>query len=228
MRALRMASAVSIVGIVLGFGLPADALAVKIVGLATGGPPPQTAAGVDLYGKYRRNDQPTSLPAPNPLIILLVPKNGPPPAASAGQRAIMDQRNEQFRPRALAVQTGTTVDFVNSDEFYHNVFSLSSAKKFNLGRYRKGVARSETFGKPGLIKLFCDIHPRMIGYILAVDTPWIGSAAPAGDFSIDNVPAGSYEVLIWHERLHEPMPLTTLEVGAAPEQRLDFAVPATP
>lgn len=208
--------------------LPIPADAARIVGLATGGPPPVGAPGVDLYGRYRRNDRPVNAPAPNPLIILLVPKDGPVPAVPEGRRAIMDQRNEQFTPRALAVQVGTTVDFVNSDEFYHNVFSLSSPRKFNLGRYRKGVSRSVLFDRPGLVKLFCDIHPRMIGYILAVTTPWIGSATPAGDFTIEDVPPGRYDLLIWHERLREPTPLTTVEVGPGAEQRLDFAVPSVP
>ena len=206
----------------------APAAAVRIVGLATGGPPPVHAPGVDLYGRYRRNEQPAGLPAPNPLIVLLVPTEGPIPALPAGQRAIMDQRNEKFTPRALAVRVGTTVDFVNSDDFYHNVFSLSTSRKFNLGRYRKGVARSVLFDKPGLVKLFCDIHPRMIGYILATNTPWFGSATPAGDFVIDDVPPGRYDVLVWHERLNEPLPLTTVDVGSGAEQRLDFAVPNVP
>ncbi len=209
-------------------GAAAPAAAVRISGLATGGPPPVNAPGVDLYGRYRRNDRPAGLLAPNPLIVLLVPKEGPIPPLPEGQRAIMDQRHEQFTPRALAVRVGTTVDFVNSDEFYHNVFSLSTSRKFNLGRYRKGVARSVLFDKPGLVKLFCDIHPRMIGYILATNTPWFGSATPAGDFSIDDVPPGRYDLLVWHERLNEPLPLTTVDVGPGAEQRLDFAVPNVP
>ena len=90
------------------------------------------------------------------------------------------------------------------------------------------MARSVFFDKAGVIKLFCDIHPRMIGYILAANTPWIGSATPAGDFSIPNVPPGRYDVLVWHERLKEPITLTTFEVVPGQEQRLDFAVPVAP
>lgn len=205
---------------------PADAA--RVVGRASGGPAPVDPKGVDLYGKFRRNARPADAPAPNPLIIALQPLGTSAPPAPGGQRAIMDQRNEQFTPRALAVQAGTTVDFVNSDEFYHNVFSLSALQKFNLGRYRKGVARSVVFEKPGLVKLFCEIHPRMIGYILVLETPWHGAATPAGDYVLPDVPPGRYTVIVWHERLKAPVEFTTLDVTDAAEQRFDFTVPSGP
>lgn len=218
--------AILLLAATLGAVRPAGAT--RIVGQATGGPPPVEARGLDLYGKFRRNETQKDAPAPNPLIIALVPKGGAAPAAPAGARATMDQRNERFTPRALAIQTGTTVDFVNSDDFYHNVFSLSSLQKFNLGRYRRGVSKSVPFEKPGLIKLFCEIHPRMIGYIVVLDTPWIGAATPDGAFVIPEVPPGPYDVLLWHERLKEPIVLKSFDVATAGEQRLDFTVPGAP
>lgn len=199
--------------------------AARIVGRALGGPAPVSDRGVNLYGKFRRGPAVARNATPNPLIVALVPKPGSSPVAPADARAVMDQRNEQFTPRALAVQAGTTVDFVNSDEFYHNVFSLSALQKFNLGRYRQGVAKSVRFDKPGLVKLFCEIHPRMIGYILVLDSPWIGAATLAGDFTIPDVPPGDYEVLVWHERLKAPVVVQTFLVAAAAEQRLEFNVP---
>ena len=77
---------------------------------------------------------------------------------SEGGHAIMDQRNETFVPHVLAIMTGTTVDFPNSDKFYHNVFSLSKARQFDLGRYAAGNSRPVRFDRPGIVRVFCDIH----------------------------------------------------------------------
>ena len=81
-------------------------------------------------------------------------------------RAIMDQRNETFTPHVLAVMTGTTVDFPNSDKFYHNVFSLSKTRTFDLGRYAAGSSRPVRFDRPGIVRVFCDIHSHMNAFIL--------------------------------------------------------------
>ena len=78
----------------------------------------------------------------------------------------MDQRNETFLPRLLAVQTGTTVDFPNSDSTYHNVFSLSRARRFDLGRYAAGKTKSVRFDRPGVVRVFCDIHSHMSAFIV--------------------------------------------------------------
>lgn len=224
-RARRAGAALGAIGLLLA---AETALGATLYGVVTGGPAASPLVESDLYGKYRREGRDNSVPAPNPLIILLEPQNAPVPPPAPGQRAVIDQRDEQFTPRALPVRAGTIVDFVNSDEFYHNVFSLSPAHKFNLGRYRRGLSRSVEFDRPGLVKLFCDIHPRMIGYVLAVETPWFGSATPAGDFVIESVPPGRYNVMIWHERLKEPARLTEWVVGAEPRQRFDLAIPAAP
>jgi plastocyanin len=77
---------------------------------------------------------------------------------SEGGRAAMDQRNETFVPHVLAITTGTTVDFPNSDKFYHNVFSLSKTRPFDLGRYAAGNSRPVRFDRAGIVRVFCDIH----------------------------------------------------------------------
>jgi plastocyanin len=81
-------------------------------------------------------------------------------------RVRMDQRNEQFVPRLLAITVGTIVDFPNSDTKFHNVFSLSKTHPFDLGRYPPGKSGFERFERPGLVRVFCDIHSHMSGYIL--------------------------------------------------------------
>src|SRR5438552_10891922 len=83
-----------------------------------------------------------------------------------GGHAIMDQRNETFVPHLLAITTGTTVDFPNSDKFYHNVFSLSKTKRFDLGRYAAGGSRQVRFDRPGIVRVFCEIHSHMNASIL--------------------------------------------------------------
>ena len=139
-----------------------------------------------------------------------------------GDRAIMDQRNETFVPHLLAITTGTTVDFPNSDKFYHNVFSLSKAKRFDLGRYAAGESKRITFEKPGIVRVFCEIHSHMNAYILVFNHPYFAVSDDEGRYHIDNVPAGTYNVIAWHEGTSvDPRPVTVPDGGAA---ELDFAI----
>ena len=84
----------------------------------------------------------------------------------------MDQRNETFVPHVLAITTGTTVDFPNSDRIYHNVFSLSKTAPFDLGRYAVGRSKSVRFDRPGIVRVFCDIHSHMSAFILVFSHPF--------------------------------------------------------
>src|SRR5207302_4391177 len=106
-------------------------------------------------------------------------------------RAVMDQRNETFVPHLLAIMTGTTVDFPNSDHLYHNVFSLSKTKRFDLGRYAAGHSRPVRFDQPGIVRVFCDIHSHMNAFILVFSHPFFAVTDPEGRYRIDNVPPGT-------------------------------------
>jgi plastocyanin len=114
-------------------------------------------------------------------------------------RATMDQRNETFVPHLLAITVGTVVDFPNSDRIYHNVFSLSKTKRFDLGRYAVGHSKAVRFDRPGIVRVFCDIHSHMNAFILVFSHRFFGITDDAGRYAIDGVPPGSYTVLAWYE-----------------------------
>ena len=116
-------------------------------------------------------------------------------------RARMDQRNESFVPHVLAIVAGTTVDFPNSDPTYHNVFSLSKPKRFDLGRYAAGRSKSVRFDQPGIVRVFCDIHSHMSAFILVFSHRYFAVTDEDGRYRIDNVPSGTYSVVAWHESL---------------------------
>ena len=122
----------------------------------------------------------------------------PSKSASPGAR-VMDQRNETFVPHVLGVTAGTVVDFPNSDRTFHNVFSLSRAKRFDLGRYAAGRSKSVRFDRPGVVRVFCDIHSHMNAFVLVFSHPFFDVTDADGRFRIDNVPAGTYTVVGWYE-----------------------------
>jgi plastocyanin len=136
--------------------------------------------------------------------------------------AEMDQRNETFVPHVLAVTVGTVVDFPNDDRFYHNVFSLSKAARFDLGRYPTGKSKSIRFDQPGIVRVFCEIHSHMNAFILVFAHPYFAMTDADGRYRINNVPPGTYNVVAWNEGTSsEPRPVT-VATGATAE--LDFRV----
>jgi plastocyanin len=140
-----------------------------------------------------------------------------------GGHAVMDQRNETFVPHVLAITTGTTVDFPNSDRIYHNVFSLSKTTRFDLGRYAVGHSRSVRFDRAGIIRVFCDIHSHMNAFILVFSHPFFAVTDADGRYHIDNVPPGTYEVIAWNEGVSsDAQAITVAADGAAAD--LDFTL----
>lgn len=138
-------------------------------------------------------------------------------------RPVMDQRNETFVPHVLAVMAGTVVDFPNSDKTFHNVFSLSRAKRFDLGRYAAGRSKAVRFDRPGVVRVFCDIHSHMTAFVLVFSHPFFAVTEPDGRFRLGNVPAGTYTVIGWYEG--EPRTSRPVTVQAGSFVDLELVVP---
>jgi plastocyanin len=132
-------------------------------------------------------------------------------------RVVLDQRNQTFVPHVLAVTTGTTVDFLNSDRTYHNVFSLSKAKRFDLGRYPRSQVRSIRFDRPGVVRVFCDIHSHMSAFILVFAHRYFAVTEPDGSYRIDRVPAGRYSIVAWNEGQERETRAVEVPPGGAAE-----------
>ena len=115
--------------------------------------------------------------------------------------AVLDQKGLRFIPHVLAIQVGTTVEFPNADPVSHNVFSISEAKRFNLGLYGRDVIRRLTFDKPGVVELLCNVHLEMGAYIVVIKNPYFAQTAASGEYRISGVPAGRHRLRCWHERL---------------------------
>ena len=116
---------------------------------------------------------------------------------------LMDQKSLRFVPHVLPIQVGTTVEFANSDPLAHNVFSISSPKRFNLGLYGRGTSRRVKFDQPGVVQLLCNVHQEMSAFIVVVKSPYFARTEADGSFRIDSVPAGRHRVRIWHEAMDE-------------------------
>lgn len=114
-------------------------------------------------------------------------------------RPRMDQRDETFVPHVLPIVVGTTVDFPNNDHTYHNVFSLSKTKTFDLGRYAAGRSKGVRFDRPGIVRVFCDIHSHMSAFILVFAHRYFSLSDSEGLYRLENVPPGTYNVVAWNE-----------------------------
>jgi plastocyanin len=116
----------------------------------------------------------------------------------AAKRAVIDQKDLRFIPRVLPVLVGTTVDFPNHDKTFHNVFSTSEAKKFDLGLYPSGQSRSAVFDKPGVVKILCNVHPNMEAYVVVKGHPYFAATDDRGRYELGQVPLGQYRLDVWH------------------------------
>lgn len=158
---------------------------------------------------------------PLPAIVFIEgPVNGAGNASAHSPQ--MAQRDTSFQPAILVVPVGTTVRFPNEDKFFHNVFSYSKTKRFDLGRYPRGESKDVTFDKAGPVAVFCEIHKWMRGAILVVENPFYAVVQPDGSFTIPNVPPGKYRVAVWHaERGKKMFEVTVPQNGTA---RIDATI----
>jgi plastocyanin len=139
---------------------------------------------------------PRGLLADAVLYVQALPAGATPP--SHGATPQLAQRDQAFEPRVVVVSAGGAVDFPNFDPIYHNVFSVSPARRFDLGKYPRGQSRTVTFTKPGLVNVFCDIHADMAAFILVVPNAAWTRATAEGTFELSGLPAGHYKLHWWH------------------------------
>jgi plastocyanin len=112
--------------------------------------------------------------------------------------AVMEQKGRQFLPDTLVVPAGSTVSFPNLDPIFHNVFSLSKAKAFDLGNYPKDHTRTVTFSKPGIVFVNCHLHPNMTAAIVITPNRWSVQPDAKGRFQFQDLPPGDYVITAWH------------------------------
>src|SRR5260221_7981527 len=135
------------------------------------------------------------------------------------------QKGAIFSPHVLPLVVGTTVEWPNNDDILHNVFSVSESNPFDLGLYKSPKVEHWTFKKPGRVDVFCSIHTRMSCILLVLENPCYATANEKGAYSIAKVPAGTYRLKAWHERLPSQVkPITVPEQG---EVRADFTLGIT-
>jgi hypothetical protein len=123
--------------------------------------------------------------------------------------SVLRQKNKMFEPHLLVVTKGSTVEFPNSDPWFHNVFSLFNGKRFDLGLYEAGTSRTVHFDREGISYIFCNIHPEMSAIVVVLASPYFGVTQKNGDFEIADVPPGRYTLHLWNEHA-QPSALNSL------------------
>ncbi len=130
--------------------------------------------------------------------VVFLESPGPPARPATAEIFI---RDKTYAPHVSVLPLGSTVRFPNLDPFNHNVFSVSEPNQFDLGLYGRGEAKAHTFTASGLVRVFCNVHPRMVAYVLVMISRWYAQPAGDGAFAITDVPPGRYTLHVWHERV---------------------------
>lgn len=153
-------------------------------------------------------------------VVYAEPLSGRAPAHEAAAVSI-SQRNKTFSPRVVGVPVGSVVQFPNDDQIFHNVFSLTPGHAFDLGLYRAGQSKRRTITSPGLVRIFCNIHPQMTALLVAAPTPWITTATGDGAWRLE-LPAGRYRLTAVSDRATPAtVEVTVGGTTAAPALTLD-------
>jgi hypothetical protein len=156
-------------------------------------------AAANVTGKVAFVTKRGQNPIPAETLIWLEPLSGKVPRRAPGTFQIVT-RNKILIPHVLAVPVGSTVAFPNDDPISHNLFSLSSSNAFDLGLYRKGAGKTQKFDTPGVVNVYCNVHPNMSAVIHVLSTPYFRFADANGFFSVDDVPPGKYRLVVWNEQ----------------------------
>jgi plastocyanin len=192
-RSMRL-SAAHVIFLCLCSALPAEA---QIVIEGSVQLPKPTVHG-GMSHRYGSSAEVVVAPSNPPAAVVYLQTEPGPEKAAQKAPAEMAQKNVSFAPDLLAIRVGTAVDFPNLDDTYHNVFSYSKAKRFDLGRYRKEEKPATiVFDKPGVVTVHCEIHDRMRGTILVLETPHFQKTDAAGHYRLEHLPAGHYTLKAW-------------------------------
>ena len=184
-------------------------------------PKPKAKIGM-LHGSLRIDGK-----SPSGLgVVMLWPAKGG--AKRIPKQRVVEQRDKTFAPHIMAVPVGSTVSFPNFDNVYHNVFSLSKNKAFDLGMYKSGETREIKFDKAGIVRLGCNLHANMSAYVIVVDAPHYVVVDTDGTYSFKALAPGKYKVQAWHEPSGDPV-TSEIEVKEGDnESNLDLNAPSGP
>jgi len=155
-------------------------------------------------------------------VVLYLEGPGPAGSEPAPQIAQLDRR---FVPDLVVIPVGSTVSFPNMDPIFHNVFSLSKAKTFDLGSYDKGESKHIVFSKPGIVEVYCHLHPNMAATIMVTPNRWYARVGASGQYRIDDVPPGTYTLVAWHKSAG--FFRRTIVVGPGHDAVANFVIPIT-
>ena len=227
--ALRLGICLSVVSLAVTGGVPTTAAFTpapatgKIDGTVRLVSPPEASMQSGAYPSRRVTRPPTPTRASEIANVVVFVKDAPRDGTLTSMRTQMRQQDEGFVPRLVAITRGSTVEFPNSDPFFHNVFSLSRGATFDLGRFPRGESRSRAFTRPGLVKVYCHLHSQMSAAIMVFDHSHFTIPEGDGHFSLADVPAGEYRLSAWHERVGESS--KSIVVTAGRTVTIEFTLP---
>jgi hypothetical protein len=160
---------------------------------------PYLACAANVAGQLRIESPARRSRVLSDVVVWLDPLNSLPPSREP-EHARLLQKGKMFTPHILVIRTGTVVDFPNEDPIFHNAFSTYDGQLFDIGLYPPGTSRSIRFRRPGVVRVFCNIHPSMAAVIVVVDTPYFTTASTTGQYRFTNIPEGTYRVNVYDER----------------------------
>jgi hypothetical protein len=172
-----------------------------------------------------KHSQPPGKMEPVPAVILIMGKikGFPPPKPAKPLKMIQEDFN--FKPSLLVVPIGVEVSFPNADKEFHNVFSYSKIKRFDLGRYHQGESKSVRFTKPGIGKIYCEIHEWMRAAVVVIENPFYTIADKEGNYEIKDVPKGKFRLLVW--KMDHKRGIKEIEIKGDETVELNFSLPET-
>lgn len=159
-----------------------------------------TASAASVAGKVTFVTKRGQNPVAEETLVWLDPAAGARVARRAPVTTQMITRGKMLMPHVLAIPTGSTVNFPNDDPISHNLFSLTTGNQFDLGLYRAGAGKGHTFTTPGIVNVYCNVHPNMSAVIHVLSTPYFAFADSHGGFTIGDVPPGRYDLTVWNEQ----------------------------